>query len=254
MSLPIVLIHGYGFDHRIWAPVELAFTGHHVVPLSLPGFVAKSDEQSDPLDAPYTISELAAKFWSEIDPHIAFRVHLAGHSMGGYVCLEMAAQHPERVASLALIHSHVYADSDEKKTQRTATIEEIQHLGHAPLAKRMIPSLFFRPEEKKVLIQKLIDRGLGYPGRAWSYGAGAMRDRDDHVETLKTLMVPVLMVMGDHDPAVPIDWVYRQASLPSNCCLRIYENTGHMSMYEKPTLLLEDLARFYDGIHRPLVT
>ena len=26
---PTVLIHGYGFDHRIWYPVELAFEGHN---------------------------------------------------------------------------------------------------------------------------------------------------------------------------------------------------------------------------------
>ena len=248
MSFPIVLVHGYGFDHRIWAPVELAFTGHHVILLSLPGFIASSDEQAEPLDAPYSISELAARFWSEIDPHIAPRVHLAGHSMGGYVCLEMAAQHPERVASLALIHSHVFADSDEKKAQRGATIQDIHQHGHGPLVKRMIPSLFYQPEAKAVVVQKLMDRAMGYPDQAWSYGAGAMRDRREHTDTIAALSVPVLMIMGDHDFAVPLDVVYRQAGLPANGCLRIYENTGHMSMYERPVLLIEDMARFYDGM------
>ncbi len=254
MSLPIVLIHGYGFDHRIWSPVELAFTGHHVIHLSIPGFMASSDEQAEPLDTPYSISELAAKFWSEIDPHIAPRVHLAGHSMGGYICLEMAAQHPERVASLALIHSHVFADSIEKKAQRDATIQDIQHLGHGPLVKRMIPSLFHQPEEKSVLVQKLMDRAMDYPDEAWSFGAGAMRDRQEHADTLAALSVPVLMIMGDHDYAVPLDIVYRQAGLPAHGCLRIYENTGHMSMYERPGLLIEDLATYYDGMAASLET
>ena len=46
-----VLIHGYGFDHRTWYPLELAFEDHHVIYLTLPGF------GMEPLTESYTIAE-----------------------------------------------------------------------------------------------------------------------------------------------------------------------------------------------------
>src|SRR4029078_1049488 len=101
-------------------PVESAFDGHKVIRLSLPGF---GDED---LQGPYTIEKLAQHYWDLLNADGETLVHLVGHSMGGYVCMEMVAQHPNRVASLCLLHSHVFADSDEKKKARSVVLEEIQ--------------------------------------------------------------------------------------------------------------------------------
>jgi pimeloyl-[acyl-carrier protein] methyl ester esterase len=101
---PTILIHGYGFDHRIWYPVEIAFEGHHVIYLSLPGFGMERISDA------YTISDLANKYWKHINDVVEGPVNLVGHSMGGYVCMEMIAQQPSGVSSLALVHSHVFGD------------------------------------------------------------------------------------------------------------------------------------------------
>jgi len=108
-----VLIHGYGFDHRTWYPLELAFESHEVIYLALPGFGMERATE------PYTISGLAKKYWQHLDEIGIDTVNLVGHSMGGYVCLEMLASAPSRVASLVLLHSHVFEDSAEKKISRT---------------------------------------------------------------------------------------------------------------------------------------
>ncbi len=103
-----VLIHGFAFDMRTWDPLELAFEGHRRMPLSLPGFGSAVPTK------PYSIRELANDFWQQLDDAGISSVHLLGHSMGGYVCLEMLALQPSRVLSLALLHSHVFADTEEK--------------------------------------------------------------------------------------------------------------------------------------------
>jgi pimeloyl-ACP methyl ester carboxylesterase len=239
MNETIVLIHGYGFDSRIWLPVEIAFEGYRVVYLTLPGFGDAAAKER------YTIESLAKHFWTELDRGPSGTVHLVGHSMGGYVCLEMAAQEPSRVASLALIHSHVFADSEEKKNQRSATIEHIKAHGRDAVVRKMIPSLFAQAAGYPELINALISRGLGFDDRAWIFGAGAMRDRKDHSETLKNIHVPVLMISGDKDSAVPVEWIYAQASLPENNFLVIYPGVGHMAMYENTLQLICDLRSFY---------
>lgn len=239
MSKTIVLIHGYGFDSRIWSPVELAFDGYHTIYLALPGF------GEDPVEKSYTIEELAASLWSEIDPNIAPFVHLVGHSMGGYVCMEMLAQQPERVLSLALIHSHVYADTEEGKSSRTLAMNNIKTLGSVVQAKKMIPSLFDKTHPLENVIELLIRRGLTHGDNAWYFGMGAMRDRKDHSETLRTTSIPVLMIVGEKDVAVPLEIAYRQAPLVSHGVLCVYPDVGHMAMYENTGQLICDLAGFY---------
>jgi len=247
MAETIVLIHGYGFDSRTWLPVELAFDGFRVIYLSLPGFGDTTPQET------YSIESLAKHYWSKLDPDSSAVVHLAGHSMGGYVCLEMAAQQPSRVASLALIHSHVFADSPEKKTQRSATIEDIRAHGRDALVHKMIPSLFANAASYPELIKALISRGLAFDDNTWSYGAMALRDRKDHTETLRNLHVPVLMISGEKDAAVPVEWFYKQAPLAENNRLIIYPETGHMAMYENTLRLVCDLRSFYLSLKvRPL--
>lgn len=242
MARVVVLIHGYGFDQRVWLPVELAFEGFHVVHLSLPGF---GDEE---VEGEYSIAGLANRFWQEIDPHIAPVVHLAGMSMGGYVVMEMAAQQPHRVQSVALVHSHVFADSPEKKDARTATLELISTKGREAVASKMIPSLFAHPDSHKEIIDMLVRRGIQYSDQAWSYGTLAMRDRRDHADTLSALKVPVLMLMGEKDKAVPVDIALRQSHLAERTVLHLYPETGHLGMYEQSDLMIRDLVRFYQSI------
>lgn len=243
MNQTIVLIHGYGFDLRIWSPLEVAFDRFRAVYLSLPGF----GETLEP--EPYTIASLASQYWSQLSAADIDGVHLVGHSMGGYVCMEMAAQHPERILSVALIHSHVFNDPDEKQKQRTITMENIQAQGRGFLVNKMIPSLFADPAGLKPLIDILIDRGLGYGDTAWLNGTRAIRDRKDHTETLKNITVPVLMVMGEKDMAVPSEFGYRQAGLSARTTLCVYPETGHMAMYENTSRLICDLLTFYKAFY-----
>ena len=234
----VVLIHGYGFDHRVWSPVEIAFEGFNVVHLTLPGF------GDDVAPSAYSISALAAHYLEGLEHKTKTAFHLVGHSMGGYVSMEMVAQKPERIASLVLLHSHVFEDSPEKKQQRSKTLEEIRGMGQRPLVYRMIPSLFTAGRVPGLLIDALIERGMTYPADAWYYGALAMRDRLDHALTLSKIKVPVMIVAGQHDAAVPVELAYRMAALPERCLLRVYTDTAHMAMYENMLALVEDLRAF----------
>ncbi len=234
-----VLIHGFGFDHRIWYPVELAFEGHHVIYLSLPGFALERTTE------PYTIADLAQKYWRHIADVVDGPVHLVGHSMGGYVCMEMVAQKPDRVVSIALIHSHVFADPSEKKEARTATIREIEEKGREPFLNKFIPGLFGHPDSYKEIAHHLIARALTYEDSAWIHGMTALRDRSDHAETLKNITVPVLMLMGEADTAVKPELAHKQAPLSGRVTLHMYPGIGHLGMYENTARMIEDLIRFY---------
>ena len=149
---PTVLIHGYGFDHRIWYPVELAFEGRHVIYLTLPGFGLEQVNEG------YSISDLAHKYWRHLNDVISEPIHLVGHSMGGYVCMEMISQNPSKVASVALVHSHVFEDSTEKKQARSDTMKDISENGAGAFLEKLITSLFADPIKHSEIIKMLIAR------------------------------------------------------------------------------------------------
>src|SRR5688500_18098208 len=241
-SKPTVLIHGYAFDHRIWYPVELAFEGRHVIYLSLPGF------GMDQVTEPYSISDLANKYWRHLNDIIQEPIHLVGHSMGAYVCMEMLAQQPSRVASIALIHSHVFEDSPEKKQARSETMKEISSNGREGFVKKLISSLFGKENEYPEIIKMLIERGMVYDDNDWCLGTDAMRGRRDHTETLKNAKVPVLMLMGENDKAVTPELAAKQARLSDRITMHMYPGVGHMAMYEHPSKMIQDLIRFYDNV------
>lgn len=238
-SPTIVLIHGYGFVSRIWNPVETAFTGHNVIRLSLPGF------GNEDISGPYSIESLSQHFWKDLTAQGETDVFLIGHSMGGYVCMEMLAQQPDRVKSLCLLHSHVFADSEEKKKARTAILEEIRSNGREAFVRRMISSMVFDKVLWSSVVDQLIVRGLMYDDDAWYNGTLAIRDRRDHAETLKNYKGPCLMIMGESDTAIPIALGYKQAAIAERTTLHVYPRVGHLSMYENAPRLIDDLVAFY---------
>lgn len=234
----VITIHGYGFDRRIWSPVELAFEGYNAIHLELPGF-----GEAVPL-ADYSIAGLADQYWQVLDRMGVSDGHLLGHSMGGYVAVAMAAIRPRALRSLSLVHSHVFADSDEKKTSRLATSDEICRSGRQVIVEKLIPSVFGDAMMHGETIRLLKRRASGVDEVAWIAGLIAMANRRDHRDTLVGLDCPVHIVCGLQDMAVAPETAFAQAALSERTKLTVYPHVGHMSMYEAGPELIRDISGF----------
>ena len=96
---PVVLLHGFGGDLNNWLfNTDKLAERRRVYALDLPGHgeSAKDVGAGD-------VAEFAGVLGGFLDAVGAGRAHLAGHSMGGAVALAFALEHPDRVASLALV-------------------------------------------------------------------------------------------------------------------------------------------------------
>lgn len=98
---PLVLVHGFGGDLNNWLFNHPALAAERrVIALDLPGHgeSAKALQRGD-------LDELSETVLALLDHLDIAKAHLAGHSMGGAVSLNVARLAPQRVASLSLIAS-----------------------------------------------------------------------------------------------------------------------------------------------------
>ncbi|MCV9919300.1 acetoin dehydrogenase dihydrolipoyllysine-residue acetyltransferase subunit [Pseudomonas sp. BT-42-2] len=98
---PLVLVHGFAGDLNNWLFNHPALAAERrVIALDLPGHgeSAKALQRGD-------LDELSDALLALLDHLDIPRAHLAGHSMGGAVSLNLARLAPQRVASLSLIAS-----------------------------------------------------------------------------------------------------------------------------------------------------
>ena len=93
-ALPLVLLHGWGLDPRVWSGLREA------LPAGLATFAPALPGHGDAHPPPS--ADLAA--WSDaLLPALPERAVLCGWSLGSLIALDLARRHPGRVARLILI-------------------------------------------------------------------------------------------------------------------------------------------------------
>ena len=223
---PLVLVHGYPFDHTIW--YDLAALLEDKFELILPdlrGFGLSGIAESQ-----YTIADLASDVAGLLDHLGIEKAYIAGHSMGGYVSLAFAQKYPQRVLGLGLVSTQAIADTPERKQGRYAAAEEIMKTGVQTVAEGMSPKL--TPDERvQPFVRSLIaaQRPAGLAG-----ALKAMAERDDSTSILSSFQFPVVLVHGEADELIPIQRAQEINDAIPQATLTELSGVGHMPMLENP--------------------
>lgn len=104
---PFVLVHGSTGSRATWIQQTPALAERFTV--VLPEY-AGGGESTTP-DRPIEIDELVAQVIAAADDAGVDRFHLAGYSLGACVAAALAARHPERVRTLALLNGWAKTDA-----------------------------------------------------------------------------------------------------------------------------------------------
>lgn len=239
---PIVLIHGFGEDSRIWKQQVIFLENDFRLYIpDLPG-----TGESAIGDHELSMESMAEMIKRMLDEEKIDQCIMLGHSMGGYVTLAFAELYPERLSAFGLIHSTAYADNEEKKAARQKSITFIKEHSAAEFMKTTIPNLFsqkFNSEHKDV-VDELIEQGNQFTAETLIAYYTAMINRPNRSHILQKTTVPVLFFIGEEDKAVsPADAV-TQTALPTVCMAKLIPGIAHMGMLEATNELNTAIREF----------
>ena len=236
-ATPLVLLHGYPFDHTMWNDVIARFSGDVLAP-DLRGFGGTATGQDEP-----SLDLMADDVARLLEKQNIPRAIIAGFPMGCYVALSFAERYAARLAGLGLIDSQALADTEEARAGRRAMIERVRTEGASVAAAAAIPKMFASANAIKPEFAAIVRAGAekaGAPGITWALEA--MARRPDRSGVLARLTIPVLIVHGVEDQFIPVERARALAEgMPGALYVEI-SGTGHCSPLETPEIVAKALG------------
>lgn len=233
----LMLVHGFAEDGMIWKEqiAQLAQKYTLIIP-DLPGSGISGTIKPKPNT---TIDDFARLIAAIADKEKLEQFTLMGHSMGGYITLAFAELFPARLNGFGLIQSTAFADSEEKKINRTRSIEFILKFGSARFFETMIPELYSEDYVQKnpAIVQQHIQKANDFDAETLAIYYEMMKARPDRRNLLKQFNKPVLFIIGTEDKAVLLKDSMEQCNLPADHHVTLLKEVGHMGMVEDPEKL-----------------
>jgi pimeloyl-ACP methyl ester carboxylesterase len=240
-GLPVILIHGFAEDSAVWRfQVDHLKDKYRLIVPDLPGSGKSTILKKERIQ----MDDYADCIMAILSAENIEQCVMIGHSMGGYITLAFAHKYPAKLLSFGLFHSSAYPDDAEKIETRKKAIDFIKKNGAEAFLKTSIPGLFFDAEKSEYDIEWLLQKGNNFTGEALIQYYEAMMARPDRTELLKSTKIPVLLIMGEHDKAVPFKHSLEQAKMPGHSFIHILRNSAHMGMLEETGKSNEVLADF----------
>ena len=240
---PLVLLHAFPLDGRMWAPQVEALAGsYQVIVPDLRGFGAARDQAVEEAG----MDLLADDLLRLLDDRGLDRVVLGGLSLGGYVALAFMRRHADRVSGLVLLDTKATADGDQARDDRLTMADRVLDEGTDFVPEAMLPKLLGETsrEHRPEVVEKVVALVREQSPQAIAGAQRGMAARAATTDVLATITVPTLVITGEED-AVTGPEIGRElaAGIPGARFLLV-EEAGHLVNLEQPEIVNEALLDF----------
>jgi pimeloyl-ACP methyl ester carboxylesterase len=171
---------------------------------------------------------------------------LAGHSMGGYVALEILRQSPQRVERLALLNTNARPDTPES-TENRKRLMALAEKDFPAVIRTLMPKLVAEEHMADVKITGAItEMALATGVEAFMRQQRAIIGRIDSRPHLAAIRCPTLVVAARKDAIMPVEVLEELASGIPGARLAIIEKSGHVAPVEQPKDVAALLVEWLD--------
>jgi len=224
---PIVFIHGFGLDSRMWKPqIQQLSNNYKVITYDLRGF----GKSSVPVDKYSHVDDLRALL-----QHLEIsNVKLVGHSFGGEIAIQFILKYQDIVKRLVLISSSLRGYSTENSTwkelKELGKKKQVSEIRNQMLNHKMVQELNENSEAKELVATMLRQY------TCWHFLNKNLREEVDSnsINRLGNINIPVNIIVGGGDSEAQKEIAQIMDSKISKSTLTVIENVGHMVNLQKP--------------------
>jgi pimeloyl-ACP methyl ester carboxylesterase len=253
---PLVFVHGLAGSWPNWLEqLPVLAERRRVIAMDLPGF------GHSPMPSwPISISAYARMLDKLLDVLGIDAAALVGNSMGGFISAELAISYPQRVERLVLVSAAGISTYDNREALRALPVlrraERILAAYTAWMASKSdtvarrarlreatLNVVTRHPSRLPAALAAEQLRGSGKPGFIQALEANLDYD---FRERLGEIACPTLIVWGAEDRVISSRDARAFAELIPDARVVVYEDTGHMSMLERPAAFNALLEEFLD--------
>jgi len=232
----VLLLHGFGGTAQLtWMRLMPALAKqYHVI---APDMMASSFLRLDPKT--YSIDSEVAMVLTLMDTLNLQHCDMVGLSVGGWVSLIIALEHPEKVDKLVLVESAGLMTEIPELAKLTLT--------DRPKAERFLHLLFYRPPPLPgFVLDELIKSSMRIKAKYEAVFMGFIENSkarllDDRVGQITQ---PTLVIHGRDDLVIPLAVGERLHQLIPQSQMVILEESGHAPVWDQPGLLKKAILDF----------
>ncbi|MCL2595808.1 MAG: alpha/beta hydrolase, partial [Promicromonosporaceae bacterium] len=231
-GVPIVLLHAFPFDHRMWVEAAAALPAHvRALAIDLPG-----QGFSELGTIPASMEMAAEAVYRTLKDAGVANAIVVGISMGGYVALALAERHPAFVSGLGLVDTKSTADPPHVYDSRLQVAREMERESTLAPVLAMYSSLLGETSqrERRHLLPTLDAWVHGQSPRCLAWAFRTIASRIDRTDVLTNFTEPVAVVVGAEDSLSPLSDSEHMAKAARDATLTVIPGAGHLSPIENP--------------------
>lgn len=248
-SETVVFSHSFLVDSRQFdAQIEALSGSYRVI-----SFDHRDHGESGRADRPYEMADLVADGARVVEGLDATPCHWVGLSTGGFVGMRLALEHPEWFRTLTLMDTSATAEDVASKIRNKLMLTVLRVAGVKPLVGRVMKLMFADPfldgddfAETRALWHDRIAAGDRAAIRRF---ADAIGGRDDVLDRLRSLDLPVHAISGADDRALAASHAKAIAEAVPGSTLSLIPGAGHLCTIETPAAVNDVLVPFIES-HR----
>lgn len=236
---PLVMVHGVASRAADAALLYPTLTRNHRV--YAPDLLGYGDSEQ-PRDSDYSVATQAEMIRGFMDAVGVRDADLMGTSLGGWIALKLAAEHPERVRRLVLVSS---AGVGFETSLREASF--------SPTNLAELRASLERQTDNAHLVPEFVLRDVlrHSKAKAWIVRRSmrsALSGRDLLDGKLHRVRMPVLLVWGTKDRIIPFAVAAKMQREIPHAQLVPLEGCGHLAIVECRAGALPAIVRFLTGL------
>jgi len=238
----VVLIHGYLETSEVLTGFAKKLSDKfRVLAVDLPGH-GKS-ENSEKVLTMELMASILAKLVQSLNIK---KIFLTGHSLGGYITLAFAELYPDLLSGYCLLHSHPFADDNEKIEKRIVEIGVIEKGKKDWFIPGSITKLYATSNILKFgeALKHSIEVALKVPDETIVAVLKGMIARSSRVKVMESGKVPFLWILGASDNLINCEEVQLKVYMPANAKIVVLQNSGHMGFIEEESFSVSAIESF----------